>query len=86
MDILYYKFLDTALPFISMEKSDASGSTFHRPINRYDVAKQEKVSNNECKLCVSASRSTMYFYFFELVETFLVKLTIFLTFRLSKDC
>jgi len=45
-----------------------------------------KVSNNECKLSDYASRSTMYFYFFEPVETFLVKLNIGLTFRLSKNC
>jgi len=51
IDILYYKFLDTALPFISMAKSDASGSTFHRPLN-IDMMWQykKKVSNNECKL------------------------------------
>ena len=68
-----------------MAKSDASGSTFHRPLN-IDMMWQnkKKVSNNDCKLCVSASRSTMYF--FEPVETFLVKLTILLTFRLSKNC
>jgi len=70
-----------------MAKSDASGSTFHRPLN-IDMMWQnkKKVSNNERKLCVSASRSPMYFYFFEPVETFLVKLTILLTFRLSKNC
>jgi len=33
IDILYNKFLDTALPFISMAKSEASGSSFHRPSN-----------------------------------------------------
>jgi len=33
IDILYYKFIDTALSFISMAKNDASGSTFHRPLN-----------------------------------------------------
>ena len=72
-----------------MAKSDASGSTFHKPLN-IDMMWQnkKKVSNNECKLCISASRSTMHFYFFGLVETFLVKLTltILLTFRLSKNC
>jgi len=33
IDILYNKFLDTALPYISMAKSDANRSTFHKPLN-----------------------------------------------------
>jgi len=66
-----------SIDITSLAKSDASGSTFHRPLN-IDMMWQykKKVSNNECKLSVCASRSTMYFYFFEPVETFLVKLTI----------
>ena len=46
---------------LAKTKSDASGSTFHRPLN-IDMMWQykKKVSNNECKLSVCASRSGVH--------------------------